>query len=217
MQKYISQLLADIAYATENISWPFVVHELDIWEWIPDDEEDRTAPVRDLEDWTGIRREQLPPPEILSDHQVTKLLLALKKLLDACNWSFVLQIKVPESIQYTTIRANFNQHAKLKRWHPGFFELCPPGTEHGHCALGTYCHCAFFAELLSGFSDEELSPEEERARALEIEIKQLKRKHGPGWMKYYPYYLDADYDDDPNHSADYGFGPDEDPDDWWKK
>jgi len=215
MQKYINQLLDDIAYATENISWPFVETELDIWDWIPDHEEDRTAQVRNLDEWTGIRQEQLPPPEMLSDLQVGQLLHAFKKLLDACNWSFVLQTKVPESIQYATIRDNFEQQVKLKRWHPGFFELCRPAAEHGQCALGEYCHCAFFAELLSGFTDEELSPEEERARALEIEIKHLKRKHGQGWTKYYPFHLDADYDDEATDG--FGFDPDEeDPDGWWK-
>ena len=35
MQKYIAQLLDVIAYATENISWPFAVNKLDIQDWIP--------------------------------------------------------------------------------------------------------------------------------------------------------------------------------------
>src|SRR6266536_5161879 len=79
-------------------------------------------------------------------------------MLDACNWSFVLQIQVPERIQCAAIRDNFNQQAKLKRWHMGFFELCRPGTEHGKCALSKYCQCAFYSELFSRFIDEELSP-----------------------------------------------------------
>src|SRR6266536_3227561 len=101
----------------------------------------------------------------------------------------VLQTNVPERIQYAAMRDNFNQEAKIKHWHMGFFELCRLGTEHGKCALGEYCQCAFYAELFSGFTDEELSPEEERVRELEIEIKHLKRKHSDDWMKYYPYHL----------------------------
>ncbi len=46
MQTYITQLLADIADAAENIRWPFVERELDLHDWLPPDEEDRTASGR---------------------------------------------------------------------------------------------------------------------------------------------------------------------------
>jgi hypothetical protein len=219
VEKYICQLLVDIAYVTENVSWPFVEKGGDLHDWIPSDEEERNAPVRDLEEWTGICSEQLPPAEMLSDSQVCRLLDVLKKMLDTFNWSFVLQTEVPERIQYAAIRDQFNQRAKVKRWHYGFFELCRPGTEHGKCALGEYCQCAFYNDFFAGYTDEESSPEEERARALEIEITYLKRKHGSDWMKYYPYHLDAAYDDDNGNPFDYGLGGDEEDegDDWWKK
>ena len=141
-------------------------------------------------------------------------------MLDAYNCSFVLQTEVPERIQYAAIRENFDQEVKVKRWHMGFFELCKEGTEHGKCALGKLCQCAFYAEWFSGFVDEELSPEEERARELEIEVNHLKRKHGDEWMKYYPYHLDAKYDDENGAPHNYGFDNDEeggDKDDWWRK
>jgi hypothetical protein len=218
MQKYINQLLADIAYATENVSLPFIDKQLELHDWVPDEEEDKTAPVRNLEEWTGIRSEMFPPDKMLNDEQVHCILDALKKMLDAYNWSFVLQTQVPERMQYAAIRGNFNQQAKIKRWHMGFFEHCQPGTEHGKCALGQYCQCAFYAELFSGLIDEELSPEEERARELEIEIKHLKKKYGDDWMKYYPYHLDKNHDDEKGNPHNYGFDDDdEDADDgWWR-
>lgn len=216
MQKYINQLLADIDYAIENKSMPFVEKKLEINDWITDEEEDKTAPVRSLEEWTGIYKEMLPPQEMLSDEQVNHLLKALNKMLDVYNWSFVLQIKVPERIQYKTIRNNFNQQAKVKRWHMGFFELCTPGTAHKKCALGEYCQCAIYAELFSGFNDEELSSEEERARELEIEISHLKKKYADGWKKYYPYHLDKNYDDENGKPYNYGFDDDEENDNWWR-
>lgn len=217
MKKYIEQLLSDIAYATENVSLPFVEKQLELHDWISDDEENKTAPVRNLEEWTGIHQEMLPPATMLNDVQLHQLLEALKKMLDAYNWSFVLQSQVPEQIQYAAIRDNFIQQAKVKRWNMGFFETCRPGTEHGKCALGKYCQCAFYAELFSGFVDEELSTQEERARELEIEIQHLKKKHGDEWMKYYPYHLDANYDDENGNPYNYGFGDDEEEDDnWWR-
>jgi hypothetical protein len=72
-------------------------------------------------------------------------------MLDAFNWSFVLLTEVPERIQYAVIRDNFNQQAKVKRWHMGFFEVCRSGTEHGKCLLGEYCQCAFYNEFFPGF------------------------------------------------------------------
>jgi hypothetical protein len=226
MKKYIVQLLSDIVYATENISLPFIETELQLHDpiaigWLSEEEEEETAPVRNLEEWTGISKEMLPPVEMLNDEQVSTTVAALKKMLDTCNWSFVLQTKVPERIQYASIRDNFNQQAKIKRWHMGFFELCRPGTAHGKCALGEYCQCAFYTELFSGFTDKEQSPEEERAMHLEIEIKHLQRKYGddPGWMKYYPYHLDANYDDENGNPYNYGFeDEDEESDDnWWRR
>ncbi|MEO8148306.1 MAG: hypothetical protein ABI723_11740 [Bacteroidia bacterium] len=219
MEKYIEQLLTDINYATQNVSVPFAEQEMDLHDWLSDEEDDKIAPVRNLEEWTGICKDQLPPHEMLSDEQVHCLLNALKKMLDAYNWSFVIQIEVPVRIQYAAIRDNFNQEAKVKRWHHGFFELCREGTEHGTCALEKYCHCAFFTEFFSGFIDEDLSPEQERARQLEIEVNHIKKKYDNDWMKYYPYHLDANYDDENGNPYDYGFGnEDEDEeDDWWRK
>jgi hypothetical protein len=38
-------------------------------------------------------------------------------------------------------------------------------------------------------------------------------------MKYYPYHLDKNYDDENGKPYDYGFGEEEDNDDdnWWRK
>ena len=220
MEKYLDQLLGDIAYSTKNISLPFTEKELQLWDWISDEEEDQTAPVRNLEEWTGIQQAMLPQETMLSDAQVHKLLEALKKMLDEYNCSFVLQIAVPERIQYAAIRDNFNQDVKVKQWHMGFFEMCKLGTEHGKCALGEYCQCALYAELFKDMVDEDLTPEEERKRMLEIEIQHIKRKYGDDWMKYYPYHLDANYDDEYGNPFDYGFGDEDDDEndsDWWRR
>jgi hypothetical protein len=127
--------------------------ELNFCDWLTPEEEDQSAPSRELEEWTGIRREQLPPPEMLSDNQLERLLEALKKMLDAYNCSFVLQTIVPDRIQYAVIRDNLPQRVKVRQWHMGFFELCSPGTAHRKCALGEHCQCEFYADLFSGFKD----------------------------------------------------------------
>jgi hypothetical protein len=143
MQKYIEQLLSDIDYAAANVSMPFIDKDVEWVDFISDKEEDKIAPVLKLNDWTGINSEMLPPATMLEEKQINQLLHALKKMLDAYNWSFVLQILVPENIQYETIRHNFNQQAKIKQWHPGFFSMCKDGTPHNTCSLGQYCHALF--------------------------------------------------------------------------
>ena len=83
MENYIAQLLEDIAYATQHVSLPFVEKELEIHDWISDEEEDKMAPVRNLEEWIGISSEMLPPAARLTDEQVHNVLEALKKMLIA--------------------------------------------------------------------------------------------------------------------------------------
>jgi hypothetical protein len=219
MENYIAQLLEDISFATNNVSLPFIEKDLELHDWISNEEENKTAPVRNLEEWTGISKEMLPPVERLNDDQVHALNVSLKKMLEAYNWHFVLQIEVPERIQYAAILDNFKQEAKIKRWHMGFFAVCSPGTTHKKCALGEYCECAIYAKLFAGFSNEERSPEEERASELEIEIKHLKRKYDDEWMKYYPYHLDKNFDDENGNPYNYGAGDDneEEDDKWWRR
>jgi hypothetical protein len=218
MERYVEQLLGDIACATEDVDVPYAFQECSIHDWIPDEEENRSAPRRMLEEWRRIRQARLPPDDRLTDEQLHRILDALKSMLDAYNWSFVLQIQVPERVQYQAIRDNFNQEAVVKQWHMGFFKLCRPGTPHGKCALRKFCQCKFYAELFANFEDDDLTPEEERARALEIEVDHLQKKYGRDWKKYYPYHLDPEYDDENGNPSDYGVGKesDVDDDDWWK-
>lgn len=214
MKRYLEQLHEKIELITETIVHPREYGERDYLDWISDTDEDRTSPRRDLEEYLGLLKIELPPASKLSNEQIKDLLGALKKLLDKINWSFVMVIEVPERVQYETVRDNFSQEIILKSWNMGFFTLCSEGSEHRKCALGEYCHCAFYDEWLSQYPQEDLSPEEERRRQLEIEVNHLKRKHGRRWMRYYPYHLDPDCDDDDSNPCDFGF---DDDDEWWKR
>jgi hypothetical protein len=221
MQHYLKQLLSDVEAATKNVSFPFIEKELSLHDWISEEDEEANAPARNLCEWTGIAQDALPPAAMLSEKQVQKLLEALKQMLSVYNCHFVLQIEVPEEIQYEAIRQNFDQQVKIKQWHMGFFELCKRGTLAKTCALGDYCQCGFFKEFFEGYVDEELTPEEERASALAIEVQHIKKKYGDDWIKYYPYHLDKEYDDENGNPYDYGF-PEDDEDDregdeWWRR
>lgn len=216
MQRYIEQLLEDIAFAVQRINDEYAHLHPHLRDWVSEEEEDALAQVHPLEEWTGIRQEQLPPATLLTDEQVAVLLKALHQLLDACNWAAVLQTLVPPRTEYTAMRAAWPQAIRVKRWHMGFFDWCLPDTLHGACALGEHCQCAFYESLREQFTDEPLSPEEERRRMLEIEIRHIQRKYGDDWMKHYPYHLDPEYDDEYGNPYDYGMGgEDDDDDDRW--
>jgi hypothetical protein len=219
MQRYLKQLIDDISNVIENATISAKGEVFDLHDWIPEEEEDQFARISNLHQLTGISQDMLPPADMLNDKQIICLLDALQKMLDMCNCSVVLQTEVPAAIVYETIRNNFNQDIKIKRWHMGFFELCEPGTEHKKCMMGEYCQCAFYADLFSGCDDEILSPEEERSRALDIELQHIKRKYGDDWLKYYPYHLDPNYDDENGMPYNYGFDEDEEEDDdnWWRR
>lgn len=215
MERYLQQLSEDIESAILNVSFPYIENEINLWDIPALKEEEKHAASKNLQEWTGIKAEMLPPASKLTDEQVKQLLVALNKLLSAYNCHFVLQIQVPERIQYDTIRCNFNQDVKVLVWNMGFFEMCKPGTEHEQCTLGEYCQCKFYEAMFSQFMDEDLSPNEERARMLEIEIRHLKRKYDDDWMKYYPYHLDNNYDDEEGNPYNYGFDLDDvDDSDW---
>ena len=219
MERYFEQLLEDIRESIEEFKLTDEGKTYELWEFLSEEEEEMTAPIRNVQDWTGISQEILPPSELLTKEQLHLLLKELMKLLDACNCHFVLQFDVPEDLQYETIRNNFDQEVKIKTFHMSFFEFCKPGIPHKSCSLKDYCHCSFFKELFADMIDEDLSPEEERARYLEIEIRHLKRKYEDDWMRYYPYHLDPEYDDEYGNPYDYGFGEDEEDEDdtWWRR
>lgn len=154
MQNYLTQLLRDIQFAKNNISTTIVESDISEFDWLSPEEDERLAPKKSLEEWTGIRKEMLPPVEKLNSTQLSKLLKALKELLSDNNCHFVTQIKVPELIEYRTIRGMWKQEHAMMKWHLNFFDFCKKNTKFGECHLGEqYCHCSFFKDLLSQFEN----------------------------------------------------------------
>ena len=218
MREYILQLLEDIRHSTRNVSFPFTESAESLLDFLTEEEEDATAPVRVLSEWTGITQEMLPSSTMLEDHELNILLSELIKMLEVYNCHFVLQTQVPERLQYDAIRQNISQEVRVKQWNMGFFEMCKPGTRPKTCPLSEYCQCAFYQDIFRDFIDEQLTPGQDRKRQLDIEVSHIKRKYGDDWMKYYPFHLDENYDDENGNPYNYGFDdPDEDDDQWWRR
>jgi hypothetical protein len=199
IDRYVVQLVEDLQSAIEMLADPEPSKTIDFEDLLSDEEEERSAPRRQLEDYTGIAKNQLPPEELLSDDQINMLLDSLTKLLNQCNWSFVLQTEVPNRVQYHAIRENFSQEIVLKRFNMGFFKLCEEGTIHTKCALGEYCQCKFYDEFFSGPEPIEITEDES---IQQIEIQHLKRKYGDQWFRYYLYYFDREEEDEDEEEDD---------------
>ena len=184
VQKYLDQLIVDIEAAIQNgpaiskgLEGP---HAMDTANW-----EEQEATIS-LEKWCGIKKEQLPTDDNLSEQQLSLLLSKIHQLLDAYFCSAVFQLLVPERIQYRTIRARFHQKVPLlSKDRYFFFSLCDKQTKRQDCLLGEkYCHCVFFENFFQRFS----SPKESEL-PLNIEIDAdkiyiLKSRYGEDWYRY---------------------------------
>lgn len=61
MEAYVTQLIEDIESTMHNVPRPYIPPEgVDFWDVPTPEEEKRNAPVRQLEELTGISDDQLP-------------------------------------------------------------------------------------------------------------------------------------------------------------
>lgn len=143
MEEYVKQLLADIATASKNARFYFPKRKFSYREWISEEEEEKTAIERQFDEWTGIRKVLLPPEDLLTDEQVKQLIAALLRLIDAYHLENLFFFTLPERLQYTAIRENFDQIVKVRNYYRGSFEFCRKGTQPFKCVLGPYCLCTW--------------------------------------------------------------------------
>ena len=192
MDKYLQQLLRDLQLATEKITWSYPLSETDVEaleNWLPDTEEEKTAPRIALEEWTGIQQSQFPPADRFSDEQIEVLYAAIKKMLAAYNYHATFLFSLPTRTKYEVVRTHFKQEAIQKRFHMGFFELCFSNKSHANCLMGTDCHCTYFEELSKKWVNDDLTAEEVAKKTLDAEAQRLKNKYGTDYRKYYPFKL----------------------------
>ncbi len=188
LQRYITQLLEDIQVATQNVPEPWYPldeetdDEFGVLPWMEDPE---NAPTKSLEEWTSLKKEQFPPESRLTDTQVSSLLTAIKKMLDAYNCSAVFQIEVPDRIQYRVIRERFRQEVPMLKANYFFFKLCDKKDkkDRSTCILGEkYCHCNFFEAFFEKFEDEQDGETDYNVDPYEEYM--LKRRYGDDWYNH---------------------------------
>ncbi len=146
MQEYINQLLEDIMAAhrpaTEEKSGdePFSIekHFEEVERWFAND------PAFTFAEHCGLKPEQFPPVERLTDEQLLIIYKAYEQLLN--NWN--LDADIPESLPLRRaypILIN-TLHEKVEIVNDGFItiEFCPYNVPS--CPFGEYCRCKEFEE-----------------------------------------------------------------------
>ena len=161
MQNYVNQLLTDMAAAQKNLPT-----EVDYALLYPDHPavayglthiaEYEMSPRHSMDDLLGIKAEQLPPDDKLSDEQVVQLNDGIVALWEAFNISPDLPNEVPPRLIYEALKNYWAtktvQYVSEGRIH---IEFCD--YEPDECPWGSdYCSCKEFAnEPVREFTPEE--------------------------------------------------------------
>ena len=220
MEKYLRYLHADIEISIEQAP------PVSEYGWIPvfPDEEDEadvdSSKMVAFVELTGILSEAFPPEPLLTDEQLISLKAAIENLWSAWNLTWEMPLHLPERKQYAALVREMKD-ATIS-YHPergGKVSIC--NFEGGKpCPFkpdDDYCFCKYIDECVKhdialweehvrsqGIDPyRELSPEEEKAFEEEMRIRDLRKRYGDDWKKYYNYErrfemeeLEDDFDED---------------------
>jgi hypothetical protein len=202
MEKYLRQLLSGIENSIAEAP------SLPDFGWLPfhpDDDEDGdfrcTRHVR-LCDLFGIIPEAFPPEHMLTDDQVSRLRQAIERLWKAWNLGWEMPLYLPERKQYAAmVREMGGEAISYDYERGGEVQICR-FEEGGLCPFkpgDDYCFCKYIDDSVKhdiaiweenvraqGLDPyRELTPEEEAALEEEIRIRDLRKRYGDDWKKYY--------------------------------
>ncbi|WP_373523630.1 hypothetical protein [Aquiflexum sp.] len=140
MHPYIPHLLEDIAEAymgktQEDFSNPqnLEKHFEEIENWISHD------PPNTFGDYFGLKVEDFPPPDQLSEDDMTTICKAFNKMMQSWNLDIELPDNLPIPIAYPMTVETLNEKTAI--FNQGFmvFDYCS-GSPEG-CAFKEYCPC----------------------------------------------------------------------------
>jgi hypothetical protein len=146
MERYISQLLADIAAASrsENNATP-VAQEETFESYIAEVERylsgEGAKPLRRI---LGLEEIQFPPIERLTDQQMLHVISAFKNCLDSWNVSLEMPEKLPISLKYTLYISTLASTINIVNSGTIHLEACTYCSDN--CLLGEYCECKEFED-----------------------------------------------------------------------
>jgi len=183
LPKSIDQLVAEIKAATRHVPPPslFLGNAKTEQTGISCLDEEQLPTYLSLEDWSGIKKDQLPLDSSLTEKQIQSLLSTIKNLLAAYNCAVIFQKNIPERIQYRVIRERFNQKVPIQQDDYFSFSLCDQQTARKDCVMGTnHCHCVLMDNFFEKYSTKEVKELEEIDEFREYI---LEKRFGSNWRE----------------------------------
>lgn len=161
MQTYVDQLLNDIEKAKRK-DQPWICAEkpssfeeemAEIERWLEND------PAFTFSYYCGLRKEEFPPAEKLTDDQIHKLKKQFEDLLYTWNLSANIPEEIPPSKAYTLLVSVLDKKVDIPDTGFMTFEFCAydPPT----CPLDEYCECREFYDSYNPDHDEDLMNKDE--------------------------------------------------------
>jgi hypothetical protein len=162
MQAYVDQLLLEIENAKREEAHlikpdrPFSLEEHfeEVERWLESD------PAFTFSYYCGLRKEEFPPPESLSEEQLQQITAAFESLLYNWNLSASIPEVIPLSKAYELLISVLDEKVDIVDEGIMTFEFCaydPPS-----CPFGEYCECREFYDSYEPDMDEDLFNEDEQ-------------------------------------------------------
>jgi hypothetical protein len=149
MQKYIDQLLEDMAAAQRPeedsfpVNEPFSIeqHFEEVEKWLKGEE-----PEHDFSYYCGLKAEQFPPVNQLTNKQLKTLFKAFGQLLFSWNLGADIPKSVPLRQAYPLLISILNRNVEIVNHGAVTIEFCT--TDPPLCPFGEHCTCRqYFEEL----------------------------------------------------------------------
>ncbi len=110
MKKYLDQLLNDIEAAIAKLPAP-PEGGYELWEWVSEEEENRNAPIRNLQEWTSIYVDMLPSESLLNEYcqcgpQLLDFVRDRHRNLHNCRRQFLVLFSLASSKRHRLIKSS---------------------------------------------------------------------------------------------------------------
>jgi hypothetical protein len=141
MHPYLPHLLADITAATRpDIPWEFeettsFEEEMeDIENWVAG-----TLPSHTFSYWCGLKAEEFPPAEQLTDEDMRMVCKAFRHLLFSWNLGIELPENLPPATRYAFMVNTLNEETAIPK--SGFMDFDYCSGNAPDCVFKEYCPC----------------------------------------------------------------------------
>lgn len=154
MQRYVEQLLEDIAAAKANLPVFFDDYDEEDYYMLPAHLEAEEAPYQKLKDWLQLEPIIFPPADRLSTLQIMKILDGLVSLMKHFNYILNFPSSVPPALRYSVFIKELDKNTPYLTYNYWQIDFC--NYESMTCPFGTsFCTCKQYESLYDKANEED--------------------------------------------------------------